>query len=144
MHDSDGRDPAWASAGTATCVADVDVEDLYMHEAVDTASDVGGCDPAMSALSLGGASEDEATEDEQEGIEVEDDCEDATATAEVAGADEEDEEEEDYYSVTIPLPEGDKEFFTNDASSGEICEITSDGDIGDAVGHFVGGCAVFS
>ena len=154
VHDSGGRDPAWSSTGNATCVAEVDVEDLYMHEAVDTASDVGECEVGITTLSLEGDTEDEASGDED----IVDDEEEAAATAELAGEEEgagsatdelageeedDDEEEEDYYSVTIPRPEGDREFFTNDASSGEICEITAEGDIGDTVGRFVGGRAVF-
>ena len=140
-----------------------------MHEAVDTASDVGECEVGITTLSLEGDTEDEASgdedivDDEEEAAatadeDIVDDEEEAAATAELAGEEEgagsatdelageeedDDEEEEDYYSVTIPRPEGDREFFTNDASSGEICEITAEGDIGDTVGRFVGGRAVF-
>lgn len=151
VHDADGQEPAWVGSDEGTCVAPVDVEDIYMHEAVDTASESGepipesgadDCDEAMAALSLDDSSDEETSNDLGQEAIAGDNSEDVASAAELADAGIV-EEEEDYYSVTIPLPEGEREFFTNDASNGEICEITEDGDIGDTVGRFVGGRAVF-
>ena len=49
----------------------------------------------------------------------------------------EEEEEEEYFTVLIAMPDGEREFFTNDPKNGEICEVTADGDIGETVGRFL-------
>ena len=110
-------------------------------DAVDEEKDLGeeGCEDEAGEVKV---DEDENEEGEVDADEDENDEVEVDANEEDAGESEEDEEEEEYYTVLIAMPDGEREFFTNDAKNGEICEVTADGDIGETVGKFVKGRAV--
>ena len=110
-------------------------------DAVDEEKDLGeeGCEDEAGEVKV---DEDENEEGEVDADEDENDEVEVDANEDDAGESEEDEEEEEYYTVLIAMPDGEREFFTNDAKNGEICEVTADGDIGETVGKFVKGRAV--
>ena len=120
-------------------------------DAVDEEKDLGeeGCEDEADEVKVDEDENEEgevdADEDEADEIKVDEDDNDEVqvdANEDDAGESEEDEEEEEYYTVLIAMPDGEREFFTNDAKNGEICEVTADGDIGETVGKFVKGRAV--